>query len=159
MPSRTPRRLCLRCCVPMLRAAQARSCAPDAAALLADGCMAPGMARLAVKLVQAYRLRMGDLRDPARMVEFVAELLADARTLSPAVALMMSLEVRDSVFVCGVCVWGGGICVCETIKRMMDVYRTFCPFSYTAARRGHGRRFRWAEWKSLIVTAFAASSA
>eukprot|EP00955_Chlamydomonas_euryale_P099098 365195-Chlamydomonas_euryale.AAC.5 len=33
----------------------------------------------------------------------------------------------------------------------MDVYRTFiCPFSRTAAKYGHGLKFRWANWVDLF---------
>lgn len=70
-----------------------RSCTPQAAALLARSCVAPSTARMAVKLVQSFRLRLEDLKDSTLMVQFVAELLNDPSTLSPAVGLMLSMEV------------------------------------------------------------------
>lgn len=70
-----------------------RTLAAAAAQLLELQCLNAGTARLAVKLAQQFRLTMEDLTNKQAVIDFVGALLSDSSTFSPAIALMMLLEV------------------------------------------------------------------
>ncbi|KAG1680371.1 hypothetical protein FOA52_015462 [Chlamydomonas sp. UWO 241] len=85
-------------CASELPAPELRSMAADAADLVESCCLVPGRVRLAVKLAQSFELSMEDFKDPSGLIDFVADMLTDRVTLSPAAALIMSLGGFDEQF-------------------------------------------------------------
>eukprot|EP00955_Chlamydomonas_euryale_P069254 360374-Chlamydomonas_euryale.AAC.3 len=78
----------------------------------------------------------------------VASPTEEAKVCTPQLAYV-EVDQRSRCMV----PWAG-MCVCE--KKWMCIAHLFCPFSCAAAKRGHERRFRWAGWRSLILTVAAA---
>ena len=71
-----------------------RGCSGEAAAFVARRCLVQSNARLAAKVVQNFSLRSEDFSDWQAVVDYVSDLLTDRGTFSPAVSLLMNLEVN-----------------------------------------------------------------
>ncbi|GAX84720.1 hypothetical protein CEUSTIGMA_g12142.t1 [Chlamydomonas eustigma] len=69
-----------------------------ASELVESHCLQPAHARLTVKIVQNFQLSPSDFQEWKSLVDFVALLLADRTTLTPAISLMMLLEGLDEEF-------------------------------------------------------------
>lgn len=74
-----------------------RACAEIAVQLVENRCLVPSNARLAAKVIQLFKLSSEDIRDWQGVVSFVSQLLSDRSTFSPALALMLHLEVKSDV--------------------------------------------------------------